>query len=305
MVSSVFVTGGSGFLGTRVVARLAREKNRRIVCLIRGKAPETASANVQYVRGDLLDAAGYANHLRGCEAVLHMAAATGKCRASEYFRINRDATEDLVLAARESGVKRFLFVSTIAAKFSDQYRYYYAESKQGAEAVVAQSGLRWTTVRPAIILGDHAPVLRSLERLASMPVVPVFGDGHVPVQPVFVEDLADCLVALLDDVKIRESEIVEIGGPDVISIEELILRIRLAAGKTSAPVLHLPARAVARCLGWLEPLFLPLLPFSAGQLASFLNAGTAAPHPWVTERQNRMSGISEMLGSATNGYASA
>jgi len=305
MVPSIFVTGAGGFLGSHVVARLAQDKNRRIVCLIRGSAPEGAPANVEYVRGDLLEPAGYAAGLGSCKAVLHMAAATGKCKRSEYLRVNRDGTEGLIRQARESGVTRFLFVSTVAAKFRDQYRYFYAESKQAAEAVVAQSGLRWTTVRPAMILGKHAPVLDSLARLAALPIVPVFGDGRVPVQPVFVDDLADCLVALLDQEKICENAVVEIGGPEVLSIEELVLRIRSAAGKPSAPVLHLPVGALARCLGWMEPFLLPLLPFTAGQLASFSNAGTTAPHPWVAERQNRMSGIGEMLRSTAHGYASA
>jgi len=305
MIPSIFVTGAGGFLGSRVVARLAQEKTRRIVCLIRGSAPEGAPTNVQYVRGDLLEPAGYAAGLGGCEAVLHMAAATGKCKPSEYLRVNRDATEELIRQARQSGVARFLFVSSVAAKFRDQYRYFYAQSKQAAEIVVAQSGLRWTTVRPAMILGKDSPVLDNLARLAALPIVPVFGDGRAPVQPVFVDDLADCLVALLDQERICENTILEIGGPEVLSIQELVLRIRRAAGKPSAPVLHVPVRLLARCLGWMEPFLLPLLPFTAGQLASFSNAGTAAPHPWVAERQNRMRGIGEMLRSTAHGYASA
>jgi len=156
-----------------------------------------------------------------------------------------------------------------------------------------------------MILGESAPVLNSLARLAALPVVPVFGDGRTPVQPIFVDDLADCLGALLDQEQSFENTVLEIGGPEVLSIEELVLRIREAAGKPSAPVLHLPVRAISRCLGWMEPLLLPFLPFTAGQLASFSNAGTSAPHPWVRQRQNRMSGISEMLRSTAHGYASA
>ena len=304
MLRPIFLTGAGGFLGRRVLSRLAEDHSRKVICLIRGKIPQPSRDHIQYVRGDLLDPGTYAAALSGCEAVLHMAAATGKNPAAEYFRVNRDGTAALVRQAQQSGVDRFLFVSTIAAKFSEQYRYFYAESKQAAEAVVAGSSLRWTIVRPAMILGRNAPLLHSLARLASLPIVPIFGDGTVPVQPVFVDDLADCLLALLDE-KGVENTTIEIGGPEVLTMEELALRIRSAAGKPTAPVLHLPVRPLARCLGWMEPFLLPLLPFTAGQLASFSNAGTTAPQPWVRARQNRMIGISEMLRSTTNGYGSA
>ena len=87
-------------------------------------------------------------------------------------------------------------------------------------------------------------------------------------------------------------------------MQDLVFRIRSAAGKASAPVLHLPVGLIARCIGWMEPFLLPLLPFTAGQLASFSNAGTTAPHPWIMERQEQMSGVDEMLQSTAHAYAS-
>ncbi len=298
MAGSIFLTGTGGFLGNRVLKRLSEEGKRSIVCLVRGQAPAQAPSNVRYVSGDLLEPAGYAAALTGCDTVLHMAAATGKHSPEEYMRVNRDGTAALIRQARQGGVRRFLFVSTVAAKFRDQFRYFYAQSKQEAEAVVASSPLRWTIVRPAMILGRNSAVLEGLARLAGLPVVPVFGDGRVPVQPVFVDDLADCLVALIDDPENLQSVTVEIGGPEVLSIEDLLQRIRSTAGKSAGPVLHLPVRAMARCLGWMEPFLLPLLPFTAGQLASFSNPGTTTPHPWLAGRQNRMATVSEMLRSA-------
>jgi len=304
MVRSIFLSGVAGFLGSRVLARLARAKDRRIVCLVRGKRPEGMPSHVEYVTGDLLDPNAYAPALAGCDMVLHMAAATGKNPPAEYFRVNRDGTEALLQQAGQSGVERFVFVSSIAAKFRRQYRYFYAESKQAAEAVVAGSRLRWTIVRPTMILGKGSPVLESLARLAALPLVPIFGDGRVPVQPVFVEDLANCLVDILGETALDNTTL-EIGGPDVLTIEEFVLRIRSAAGKPPASVVHLPARTLARSIGWMEPFLLPILPFTAGQLASFSNPGTAASHPWIAERQNRMIGMSEMLRSITHGYGSA
>jgi NADH dehydrogenase len=300
MVQSIFVTGGAGYLGRYVVKRLAESASRRVVCLVRGPAPDGLPPNVRYIRGDLLDTGAYSHALTGCDVVLHMAAATGKHSPQEFRSANRDATEVLLNEARQRGVGRFLFVSSIATKFHNLFRYFYAETKQQAEKLVASSGLRWTIVRPTMILGRDAPVLAALARLAGLPVIPVFGNGSVPVQPIFVDDLADCLIGLLDE-NGMDGVTLEVGGPETLTIEDLMLRIRRSAGKRPAMVLHLPASLTGRCLGLMEPFLLPVLPFTAGQLASFCNPGTTAAHPWVAERQNRMLGVSAMLEASNNG----
>lgn len=303
MRQSIFITGGTGYLGRFVLERLARG-DCRLVCLARGPLPESAPPNIRYIQGDLLDSASYSDAMAGCDVVLHMAAATGKHSPDEFRRANRDGTEALLKQARLRGVGRFLFVSSIAATFHNLFRYFYAQTKQEAEKMVASSGLRWTIVRPTMILGSNAPVLKALARLATLPVVPVFGDGSVPVQPIFVGDMADFIIEILNEDGV-DAMTLEVGGPETLTIEDLLLRIRRTEGKPPARVLHLPASVIGRCLGFMEPFLLPLLPFTAGQLASFSNAGTVAAHPWVTERQNRMLGVSAMLESSNNGHVSA
>jgi hypothetical protein len=72
-----------------------------------------------------------------------------------------------------------------------------------------------------------------------------------------------------------DNRVTEIGGPDVVAMEALLLHIRTLLKRAAPRVMHLPAAPLAALLGTLEPLALPLLPFTAGQLASFTNAGTA------------------------------
>jgi nucleoside-diphosphate-sugar epimerase len=296
MAGSIFLTGASGFLGGRLLASLEAGASQRVVCL-RRKTPTPVggyAANVEFVRGDLVDREAYAAALAGCGTVVHLAAATGKQSPAGYWRVNRDGTEALVLEARRAGVRRFLHVSTIAVKFADQSRYYYAQSKQQAEAIVAHSGMRFAIVRPTLILGRGSQVLEGLSRLAALPVVPVFGDGITPVQPIFVEDLASCVKAMLDE-DLFDGQTVEIGGPEVLTIEDLLRRVRKARGAGEAHVMHLPARPIAAVLAWIEPLLGPVLPFTAGQLASFTNAGTVDFNPWVAHWQTKMKGVDEAL----------
>ncbi len=221
------------------MARLTAGGNRKLVCLTRGNPADGWGGDVQFAHGDLLDPRGYADALAGCDTVVHLAAATGKCSPDQYMQVNREGTRKLAEAARRIGIDRFVFVSTIAVAFRDASGYYYAQSKQQAEEEVIRSGLNWTIVRPTMILGRDAPVLQSLSKLASFPIVPVFGNGRVSVQPVFVNDVANCLATLLCRQGF-DRQILEIGGPEVLEIEQLLQRIRRSLGKGQAPVWHLP-----------------------------------------------------------------
>jgi nucleoside-diphosphate-sugar epimerase len=97
MAGSIFLTGASGFLGGRLLARLVADGSGRVVCLCRKAAADSLSANVDCVRGDLVDRESYAAALTDCDTVVHLAAATGKQPPVEYWRVNRDGTEALVL----------------------------------------------------------------------------------------------------------------------------------------------------------------------------------------------------------------
>jgi len=294
MAGSVFLTGGSGFLGSRLVERLAAE-GRRVVSVGRRK-PAAQSRNVEFVPADLLDRAAWRGAMEGCETAIHLAAATGKHPPAEYFRVNRDGTAAVVEEARRAGVRRFLFASTIAVRFPDA-RYYYAQSKREAEKIVSASGLDWTIVRPTMIFGRGSPVLDGLRRLAALPLLPVFGNGRAQVAPVFVDDLCAAMAALVDE-RASFGRVIEIGGPEAAPIEELLLRIRKAAGVPNGRRMHLPVRAIAALLGGLEPVLRPLLPITAGQLASFQNDGTAGFDPLTARWKAGMRNIDEMLRSS-------
>jgi nucleoside-diphosphate-sugar epimerase len=289
MPGSLFVTGGTGFVGSRFLQTLDPGRYPRIVCLSRAK-PASGPPNVEYIAGDLTRSATYAAALAGCETVVHLAAVTGKNRPETYFQVNREGTRALIGECKRAGTKRLLYVSTIAAKFTNQHRYYYAQSKRQAEEAVSRGGLSYTIVRPTMVLGKGSPVLEGLARLAKLPVMPVFGNGRALVQPVSVDDLAACLAAILEDPAFV-GRTVEIGGPDILSIEELLIKIRGGAG----PVMHLPAGPIAGVVGLLEKILLPVLPFTAGQIASFVNDGTIEPDVRVAEWQTRMQRIDRML----------
>ena len=286
---TLFVTGVSGLVGRALLARLAPRRvddgkgarPERVLGLSRNVSAVSES-NVTLLKGNLLDAGSYREHLAGADAIVHLAALTGKARQAEYERVNVDGTRLLLDAAREAGVKRFFYVSTIATTYPEHDSYPYARSKAAAEKLVRESGLEWSILRPTIVLGKRAPAWQSMVSMAGLPVIPFFGPGTTRVQPVLVGDLADAIGSWCASDEFL-GQALDVGGPEVLTFEELIRRIRESRGGGRGRVLHLPAGLVKGCLNLAEPLLLPVLPLTAGQLYPFIYDSIAAPNA-LTER---------------------
>lgn len=276
----MFLTGGSGFLGARV-----RDRLRRAGAPF-AELPRGAGA-------DLLVPATYERELAGAGTVVHLAAATGKAAPADHVRINRDGTRVLVEQCRRAGVRRFVFVSSIAVSFPDIRAYPYARAKRDAEAIVAASGMDYTIVRPTIIAGPGSPVLTGLRRLATLPVVPVFGPGTARVQPIFVDDLAECLLTIVANG--GGDRIVELGGPDVLTIEQLLSELRRASHLGHMRAVHLPLGAVIPVLTLLESVAYRFLPVTVGQLSTFRWDGTAKPNAVFERHRATMTRARRMI----------
>jgi NADH dehydrogenase len=292
MERAIFITGAGGYLGQRLLQWIDTTTYDRVYCLSR--KPRQPLPKLHWITADLLDSGHYAPQLFGCETVLHLAAATGKHSRAVHFLVNREGTQVLVDAARKAGVGKILYVSTVAAGFPRQVGYHYAQSKKQAEDIVAASGLQYLIVRPTMILGPAAPVWKGLVKLAGAPVIPVFGSGLTAVQPVYVDDLARCLLSALEN-DFFPNAVCGAGGPDVLSIEELLIRIRQSYHRRPARAVHIPVDALLPVLRALETFLLPFLPITAGQLMSFVNDGTIGNNAFMERSHPRMVGIDEML----------
>ena len=134
------------------------------------------------------------------------------------------------------------------------------------------SGLRFVNVRPTLGFGSGSPVGQGLLKIASLPVVPLFGGGTVRVQPIHVDDVADFLVSALDDERLDNHD-VDLGGAETLTMKELLQRMRRAAKGSDATFLPLPGLVTMRTLALVEPALGP--PVSAGQLSAFVNDSDA------------------------------
>jgi uncharacterized protein YbjT (DUF2867 family) len=233
----VFVSGGTGFTGQRVVADLL-ERGHSVTCLVRetGRREVLAERDVAIVVGDLGDREGLATALAGHDALVNVAS------------IGFGHGPGIVAAAGAAGVSRAVFFSTTAIFTSLPAAT--RSVRLAAEAAVTGSSLDWTILRPTMIYG--APGDRNVERLlaavARWPVLPSVGGGGRLIQPVLVDDLARVPGQVLDaPVTIRRSY--SIPGREAVTFESFVRAAGAASGRRVRlvpvpPVLALAAASV-------------------------------------------------------------
>ncbi len=228
---TVLVTGGTGFVGPKIVHAL-RAEERPVRALVRdpaGKSARTlATWGCELARGDMADAESLNRAVQGCEAVIHLVAlAPGSKRSFE--RIMEQGTRDLLAAAREAGASRFVLMSALGVheRSKDLSRYYRA--KWEMERAVEASGLEYTIFRPAFVFGRDGGFLRGLVTLVRLsPVIPVVGSRRL--QPIWVGDVAAYFAAALSTPD-SVGRTFELAGPDVVTWDELYERMTRIMGK--------------------------------------------------------------------------
>lgn len=289
---SLFVTGGSGFIGRRLLSHIPSGRYSRITALSR--RPQLALAGVTWLQGDLAEGGTWRQQLDETTDVAHLAAATGSVSAARHRAVNVEGTETLVRACERARVAGLLFVSSIAAGFPDDPHYPYATSKREAEAVVRAGVVPYTIVRPTIVLGEGSPILERLRSLAGGPVIAVIGEGLARVQPIDVDDLAAALALLLER-RAFDGSTRELGGPEVLTMEKLLVRVREALGRGKGRIVHVPYGPARGGLIVAEALLGGRSPVSAGQLVSFVQNGEAKPDAFWEALRPKLRGVDQMI----------
>jgi len=297
-VRALFVTGASGFVGRHVLAAADRVRYRRVVALSR-RPPPAGAAAAEWVTAALADAARYGSALGPDTDVIHLAAATGAATAAQHAAVNVDGTAALLAACAQQGCRRFAFVSTIAAGWPDDPHYPYAQTKRAAETLVKGSGLPWTIARATIVLGAGSPIWRRLRGLATAPVGLLIGDGRVRVQPVLALDLARMLLELPERDELAGAT-VELGGPEALTMEELLRRVRTKL-KRGGGFVKLPYGALRAALIAGQTVLRGRSPVAPGQLSSFARDGVAGPSPFLESWRARLADVDAMIAASESG----
>ncbi|HZG07751.1 MAG TPA: NAD-dependent epimerase/dehydratase family protein [Allosphingosinicella sp.] len=194
-VRTLAVTGGTGFVGQHLL-RLARAQGYEVRALTRGwKPPED---EVAWVDGALDRPDSLLKLCVGADAVIHIAGLISGGRA-QFEAVNVGGTVAMIDAARKAGVRRFIHISSLAAREPGLSAYGW--SKMKSERLVASSGLDWTVVRPPAVYGPGDKETLELFRMAKRGLVALPPPGFFSV--IHVEDLCRLILACLDDPESR------------------------------------------------------------------------------------------------------
>jgi uncharacterized protein YbjT (DUF2867 family) len=248
----ILVTGGSGFIGRRVVARLADGGNG-VRVLARGQRRAQLPNRVEAVDADVLSGEGLSDAMSGVEKVVHLVAVIRESGDQTFEGVIRRGSERVTAAAKLAGVKKVVYVSAIGAQDNPTFPYLHA--KWWAERAVASSGIKYTILRPSIVFGEGDEFINALAGLVRYnPIVPVAGNGKAKFQPIWVEDLVTCIVACLDE-EAHDGETLEVGGPEHLTYDEMLDIVKRTLGKSRLKA-HVPLalmRPLAQVMEWVLP----------------------------------------------------
>jgi uncharacterized protein YbjT (DUF2867 family) len=259
----VTVFGGTGFLGRHIVRHL---RDADLAVRIASRHPDSAHflfsgdvSGIESVRADVSDDSSVARAVADAWAVVN-AVSLYVARGKYTFRsVHVEAAKRIAMLARQAGAEALLHISGIGADTRSASPY--IRSRGEGEAAVLDAFPSAKLVRPAVMFGPGdaflTPLLAMLRRT---PVFPMFGSGATRLQPVYVEDVAEAIVRILQAP--AESQLYELAGPRVYTYQELLRTIAASAGT--------------------RPLLVPF-PFSLWHVIGYVAA--ALPNPPLTRNQ--------------------
>jgi NADH dehydrogenase len=271
-MSTILVTGASGFVGSYAVPALLAS-GHRVAALVRSpesgrlvldRLPEADRANVELRTADVTRPGSLSDAMTGVDGVLHLVAIPRDRKGGEELRlVTTEGTRAVVVAMQQTGVKRLVHLGAMGV--SDDPDLHYASSKARAEALVAASGLDWTILKPSLQFGPgdgFFNIIADLVRL-SPGIVPVPGDGRTRFQPISVVDVATAMArSFADDGTI--GAMIDLGGPRYWTYREITAEVLTALGKKRA-ILPMPVPLIRLVAGTSETIGLPF-PVATDQL---------------------------------------
>ena len=243
---TVLVTGGTGFIGPHVVHALRAARLRRARARARSptRATRLTAWGVELATGDVTDPASLRAACEGVDTVVHLVAII-KGTPADFERVMSQGTRNVVAAAQDAGVRRFVLASALGLDERTKDAVPYFAAKWEMERAVRESGLEHVIFRPSFVFGRDGGVLPTFVRLARFaPVTPIIGSGTQRLQPIWVEDLAEYYARAVDE-PAATNRTFELGGPDAVTLER-VLGAPEASARRAAAVDPRPVRRDAR-----------------------------------------------------------
>jgi uncharacterized protein YbjT (DUF2867 family) len=265
----IVVLGGTGFLGTRLVARLIRG-GRRVTVLSRDREQHKhllVLPGLSLENCNVLDEAQLSEHFRGQDVVVNLIGILNErgFGGGGFRRVHTELTRVVLQAARSAGVARLLQVSALKAAVGAPS--YYLRSKGEAEQLIREtnSALDWTIFQPSVIFGPGDSFLNRFSRLlGAVPGIFPLAKPDARFQPVFVDDVVEAILRSLQGGS-TSRQTFELGGPQVYTLREIVEFVAALTGRRRW-IIGLPD-VVARLQALIMD-FVPGRPFSSDNYRS-------------------------------------
>lgn len=274
----IFLTGATGFVGSHVLPRLL-SGGLQVRTVVRNsgalRGNNIQSEQVEEILGDISEP-NLATKIAGCHAVINLVGIIYERGAQTFEAIHHLGTRNLVKAAQNAGVKRFIQMSALGARPSDASAYH--TTKFAAEEEVRSSGIPFTVLRPSLIFGPGSAFVQQMIKV--MRSAPLFrfipGTGQYRFRPVYVDDVVECFVQSLTN-PAATNKTVDLVGDEELTLDEIGDEIAACLGVRKT-VLHLPM-PIMMCVAQVFS-FLPFKPpVTNVQLRMLQEGSTADPEP--------------------------
>jgi NADH dehydrogenase len=296
---TVAVAGGSGLVGGGIAAEL-HARGHRVVVLSRQPAAAARGPlpdSVEVRRADVVSGADLAESLAGVDALVialafHNSPIEAPRRGQTFVQVDAQGTEHLVAAARAAGVRRVVYLSGAGA--APDARRHWFRAKWRAEEAIRGSGIDWTILRPTWIYGLRDVSLNRFIGFArQFQAVPMTNFGGQRLAPVFIGDIGRLAADSLVEPQ-AVGQVFEVGGPEELSMREVIARAVRIAG-VRRPILPGPAALIK--LG-AAPLSLLAQPPMTPDAVDFINQpATVDLGPLLERMPRRLTPLDEGLAS--------
>jgi uncharacterized protein YbjT (DUF2867 family) len=266
---SLCILGGTGFLGTRLVARLIKD-GHQVTVLSRDREQHKhllVLPGLTLENCDVYQEAQLSERFRGKDVVINLVGILNErgFGGQGFRRAHVELTRGVLQAGRSAGVARLLHVSALKAAVDAPS--YYLRSKGEAERLIREESptLDWTILKPSVMFGPGDSFLnRFAGLLASVPLVLPLARPNARFQPVFVDDVIDAMLRCLHG-GATSRQTYELGGPQIYTLREIVALVAKITGRRRW-IIGLPDFA-ARLQGLLFN-FVPGRPFSSDNYKS-------------------------------------
>ncbi|WP_132057956.1 complex I NDUFA9 subunit family protein [Halorussus amylolyticus] len=268
---NILVAGGTGFIGTNLVAELD-DRGHDVTVLARDPDDADLPAGVERAKGDVTDVDSIEAAFEDQDAVVNLVSLSPLFKPSggaSHMAVHLGGTQNVIEAAERHGVRKIVQMSALGADPDGPTEYIRAKGQ--AEQVVEDSGLAYTTFRPSVVFGDGGEFVGFTKKLTTPYVTALPGGGKTRFQPIWVGDLVPILADGVDED--HDGETYEIGGPEVLTMADVAKLAYRAEGK-SLTVLPVPMALSKLGLTAADPI--PFVPFGADQFRSLKMDNTVA-----------------------------